>query len=72
MESLESHKRRVSLQSPFASRPQGLASACGLGQPKKLSQHRPCSTWNSPMTELEDGPTRPLVRGRSPRAWSPR
>jgi len=52
--------------------PAGLASVCGLGQPKELSQHRPCSTWNSPVTELEDGPTRPLVRRRSLRTWSPR
>jgi len=54
----------VSLQA-LRQPPAGLASVCGLGHPKKLSQHRPCSTWNSPVTELEDGPTRPLVRRRS-------
>jgi len=56
----------VSLQS-LRQPPAGLASVCGLGHPKKLSRHRPCSTWNSPVTELEDGPARPLIRRRSSR-----
>jgi len=61
MGSLESQNGRVSLESLRQ------ALVCGLGQPNKLSQHRPCSTWNTPVTGLENGATRlPLIGRRSP------